>query len=238
MLNFFRDVMGWLHSHSSVLIWNCAGPSTLEMTWRRSNNDFGLPINNESSGKPRKASCLLCYPEMAGEERSGYSISTDAESASVDLKPSFASVKKERSYSQVDTRQKKGCIPLFFERASSRWWKPSFDSKILEEEFQRFTAHNQRRLIHALMFICLVCVTWGIFFAVLYFGDNTKAPTDKEELKILIIGDACFLVLVIALMLFTKFSRMYKKCASLVSLLASVLLIAMELSLFAFTTPH
>ena len=173
---------------------------------------------------------------MAGEERSGYSISTDAESASVDLKPSFASVKKERSYSQVDTRQKKGCIPLFFERASSRWWKPSFDSKILEEEFQRFTAHNQRRLIHALMFICLVCVTWGIFFAVLYFGDNTKTPTDKEELKILIIGDACFLVLVIALMLFTKFSRMYKKCASLVSLLASVLLIAMELSLFAFPT--
>lgn len=104
---------------------------------------------------------------MAGEERSGYSISTDPESMSVELKPSYASVKKERSFSQVDTRSKKGCIPLFFERASSQWWKPSFDSEILEEEFQRFTSHNQRRLVHALVFVCLVCVTWGIFFAVL-----------------------------------------------------------------------
>lgn len=175
-------------------------------------------------GKPRKASCLLYYPEMAGEERSGYSISTDPESASVELKPSFASVKKERSFSQVDTRQKKGCIPLFFERASSQWWKPTFDSEILEEEFQRFTDHNQRRLVHALLFVCLVCVTWGTFFAV----------SRRRQGIELLIGDACVLALVIGLILFTKFSRMFKKCASFVSLFASVLLIAVELSLFAF----
>lgn len=162
---------------------------------------------------------------MAGEERSGHSISTDPESASVELKPSFAAVKKERSFSQVDTRQKKGCIPLFFERASSRWWKPTFDSEILEEEFQRFTAHNQRRLVYALVFVCFVCIVWGIFFAV--------SREDRKEWVEILIGDACFLALVIALILFTKFSRMFKKCASFVSLFASVLLIAMELSLFA-----
>ena len=163
---------------------------------------------------------------MAGEERSGHSFSTDPESASVDLKPSYAAVKKERSFSQVDTRQKKGCIPLFFERASSQWWKPSFDSEILEEEFQRFTAHNQRRLVTALMFVCLACVTWGIFFAV----------SRLDEGIAILIGDACFLALVIALILFTKFSRMYKKCSSFVSLFASVVLIAMELSLFGLPT--
>lgn len=160
---------------------------------------------------------------MAGEERSGYSISTDPESMSVELKPSYASVKKERSFSQVDTRSKKGCIPLFFERASSQWWKPSFDSEILEEEFQRFTSHNQRRLVHALVFVCLVCVIWGIFFAVLL----------KSEGYQILVGAGFFLGLVISLILFTKFSRLYKKCASFVSLLASVLLIAMELCLFA-----
>lgn len=160
--------------------------------------------------------------EMAGEERSGYSISTDPESMSVELKPSFAAVKKERSFSQVDTRSKKGCIPLLFERASSQWWKPSFDSEILEEEFQRFTSHNQRRLVHALVFVCFVCVIWGIFFAV-----------RKRECYQILVGDGVFLLLVISLILFTKFSRWYKKCASFVSLLASVLLIAMELCLFA-----
>lgn len=177
-----------------------------------------------NTGKPRKASCFLLYPEMAGEERSGYSISTDPESMSVELKPSYAAVKKERSFSQVDTRPKKGCIPLFFERASSQWWKPSFDSEILEEEFQRFTAHNQRRLVHALMYVCIVGVTWGIFFAV----------SRRDEGIEILIGDGVFLALVIALILFTKFSKLYKKCASLISLLSSVLLIAMELSLFAF----
>ncbi|KAJ7357666.1 hypothetical protein OS493_023797 [Desmophyllum pertusum] len=161
---------------------------------------------------------------MAGEERSGYSISTDPESMSVELKPSFAAIKKERSYSQVDTRQKKGCIPLFFERASSQWWMPRFDSEILEEEFQRFTAHNQRRVVHALMFVCLVCITWGIFFAV----------SRRDEGITILIGDGVFLALVIALILFTKFSKLYKKCVSCVSLLASVLLITMELSLFGF----
>lgn len=177
-------------------------------------------------GSLAKQAVFCNIPNMAGEERSGYSISTDPESVSVDLKPSFAAIKKERSFSQVDTRQKKGCIPLFFERASSQWWKPTFDSEILEEEFQRFTAHNQRRLVNALIYVCLVCITWGIFFAVL-----------RREVGIeIVIGDACFVALVIALILFTKFSEMFKNCASFVSLFASVLLIAMELSLFAFPT--
>lgn len=166
------------------------------------------------------------FPEMISEERSGYSVSTDPESASVDLKPSDSAIKKERSFSQVDTRQKKGFIPLFFERASSQWWKPTFDSEILEEEFQRFTAHNKRRLVHALMYVSVVCFTWGIFFVVF--------PDRPEELRNqIVIGAACFLVLVIGLILFTKYSKMFTKCASFVSLSASLLLIAMELSLFA-----
>lgn len=188
---------------------------------------FRCKLKNQQPEEASKSKLSSVLSEMAGEERStssGHSISTDPESASAELKPSFAAVKKERSFSQVDTRQKKGCIPLFFERASSQWWKPTFDSEILEEEFQRFTAHNQRRLVHALVYVCLVCITWGIFFAVSHKNVGIK----------FLIGDACFLALVIGLILFTKFSQMFKKCASFVSLLASVLLIAMELSLFAF----
>ena len=164
---------------------------------------------------------------MSRESRSRQSIGADPESVNVEFKPSFPTVKKERSFSQVDTRAKKGCIPLFFERASSQWWKPRFDSEILEEEFQRFTAlYNKRRLIRALLFVCLVCVTWGIFFAVLR----------KDQMVEILIGNACFLAVTIALVVFAKFSRLYEKCASCVSLLASVLLISMELSLFRFPT--
>ena len=86
---------------------------------------------------------------------SASSVSVDPESVTMDLRPPSA-IKKERSFSQVDTRAKKGCIPLFFERASSQWWKPSFDSQILEKEFQRFSfTHIRRRLQRALIYISI-----------------------------------------------------------------------------------
>ena len=167
--------------------------------------------------KPKKQS----NAEMADKpSKLGRSISPDPESINVEMRPV---VKKERSFSQVDTRTKKGCIPLFFERASSQWWKPSFDSEILEEEFHRFTfSHNKRRLARALVFLFIASITWATFF-VIY----------KQWPKLIAV--LCFLLVVSALFLFTsRCSKWYKKCAAYVSLFASILLITLSLSLFGF----
>ena len=158
---------------------------------------------------------------------SASSVSVDPESVTLDLRPASA-VKKERSFSQVDTRAKKGCIPLFFERASSQWWKPSFDSQILEKEFQRFSfPHIRRRLQRALVYVSMADFAWLIFFAV-------KNENGKNWLPIL-IGSIIFLLLILALILFvTKFGKLYERCASCVSLFVSVLLVGLELTTFAF----
>ena len=159
-----------------------------------------------------------CICKMASKFKPRRPVSPDCDSCGIEIEPG---VKKERSLSQVDTRIKKGCVPLFFERASSQWWKPSFDSESLEDAFHRFTfGHNKRRLVRALNFVILAAVIWAIVFAV---GQSWS----------LFAGDVCFLAAVSALLLFTfKCSNLYKRCATHVSLFASILLITITLALF------
>ncbi|EDO47010.1 predicted protein, partial [Nematostella vectensis] len=118
-------------------------------------------------------------------------------------------------------------IPLFFERASSKWWNPSFDSKILEEEFQRFTfTHNKRRLIRALFFILAAAGAWAIFFGAFY--------SERTHYWKILLGDLVFMIVVAALILFTKYCNLYKKCAAYISLFTSLWLITAELATYTF----
>lgn len=138
-------------------------------------------------------------------------------------------IKKERSFSQVDTRLKKGCVPLFFERASSNWWNPRFDSDILEKQFQKFTfRNNKRRLIRALTYILVAVVTWAIFFGACH--------KDYTHWWKILLGDLVFGLLMVSILLFTNFSKSYRKYAAKVSFFAAICLLAVSLSTLSFTS--
>lgn len=132
-------------------------------------------------------------------------------------------IKKERSFSQVDTRLKKGCVPLFFERASSNWWNPRFDSDILEKQFQKFTfRNNKRRLIRALTYILVAVVTWAIFFGACH--------KDYSHWWKIVLGDLVFGLLMVFILLFTNFCKSYRKYAARVSFFAAICLLGASLS--------
>ncbi|KYO32377.1 adenylate cyclase type 9 isoform A [Alligator mississippiensis] len=58
-------------------------------------------------------------------------------------------------------RQKK--VPQLFERASSKWWNPKFDSNNLEEAcMERCFPQTQRRFRYALFYIGVACLVWDI----------------------------------------------------------------------------
>ncbi|OPJ87686.1 adenylate cyclase type 9 isoform A [Patagioenas fasciata monilis] len=62
-------------------------------------------------------------------------------------------------------RQKK--LPQLFERASSKWWNPKFDSNNLEEAcMERCFPQTQRRFRYALFYIGVACLLWGIYFGI------------------------------------------------------------------------
>ncbi|XP_031559880.1 adenylate cyclase type 9-like [Actinia tenebrosa] len=165
---------------------------------------------------------------MPSSGRSSRTPSVDPESISMEIRPSSV-MKKERSFSQVDTRLKKGFIPLFFERASSKWWNPRFDSHILEKEFQRFTfKNNRRRLIRALMYVLVAAVTWAIFFVI-----TRKVYTDWWKI---LVGCLVFALVIVAIMFYTEFSESYVRYAAHVSLFAAICLLAASLATLSFST--
>lgn len=80
-------------------------------------------------------------------------------------------------------RQKK--LPQLFERASSRWWDPKFDSVNLEEAcLERCFPQTQRRFRYALFYIGFACLLWSI-----YFGVHMRS-----KLIVMAVPALCFLV--------------------------------------------
>ena len=97
----------------------------------------------------------------------------DAGNSETYLKTLNVLVKKDRSFSQVDTRSNKGCVPLYFERASSGWWYPRFDSPILEKEYQEFSFVNTRHaVVKILIYLLIAALIWMIYFGATKDDDN------------------------------------------------------------------
>ncbi|XP_074866454.1 adenylate cyclase type 9 isoform X2 [Carettochelys insculpta] len=94
-------------------------------------------------------------------------------------------------------RKKK--LPQLFERASSKWWNPKFDSNNLEEAcMERCFPQTQRRFRYALFYIGVACLLWGI-----YFGIHMR-----EKLIVFVVPALCFLLVCVAFFLFT-FTKTY-----------------------------
>uniref|UniRef100_T1J3X0 adenylate cyclase n=1 Tax=Strigamia maritima TaxID=126957 RepID=T1J3X0_STRMM len=59
-----------------------------------------------------------------------------------------------------------GLASLLFERASSSWWDPKFDSEVLESQLRQTAfPHVRRRFRFALAYGCLVSAAWALYAA-------------------------------------------------------------------------
>ncbi|TFK03402.1 regulator of G-protein signaling 9-binding protein-like [Platysternon megacephalum] len=123
-------------------------------------------------------------------------------------------------------RKKK--LPQFFERASSKWWNPKFDSNNLEEAcMERCFPQTQRRFRYALFYIGVACLLWGI-----YFGIHMR-----EKLIVFMVPALCFLLVCVAFFLFT-FTKTYAQHYVWTSLILTLLVFILTLaSQFQVLTP-
>ncbi|NXG37586.1 ADCY9 cyclase, partial [Dromaius novaehollandiae] len=115
-------------------------------------------------------------------------------------------------------RQKK--LPQLFERASSKWWNPKFDSNNLEEAcMERCFPQTQRRFRYALFYIGAACLLWGI-----YFGIHMK-----EKLIVFMVPALCFLLVCVVFFMFT-FTKTYARHYVWTSLTLTLLVFALTLA--------
>ncbi|XP_064886915.1 adenylate cyclase type 9 isoform X2 [Columba livia] len=115
-------------------------------------------------------------------------------------------------------RQKK--LPQLFERASSKWWNPKFDSNNLEEAcMERCFPQTQRRFRYALFYIGVACLLWGI-----YFGIHMR-----EKRIVFMVPALCFLLVCVAFFVFT-FTKTYARHYVWTSLVLTLLVFALTLA--------
>ncbi|XP_047126448.1 adenylate cyclase type 9 [Hydra vulgaris] len=123
---------------------------------------------------------------------------------SMQLNKNLSNKKHETFNSIVDTRDRKGFLPLFFERASGNLFNPCFDSEILESEFQRLCVTIDKRCFQiALLYMSVVSVILSVYIA-------TSHNDDKSHIK-LAVGCAVACVIAIIVFFFTRFNKFYSR---------------------------
>ncbi|KAM6249782.1 adenylate cyclase type 9 isoform 2-T5 [Porphyrio hochstetteri] len=111
-------------------------------------------------------------------------------------------------------------LPQLFERASSKWWNPKFDSNNLEEAcMERCFPQTQRRFRYALFYIGVACLLWGI-----YFGIHMR-----EKQIVFMVPALCFLLVCVAFFVFT-FTKTYARHYVWTSLILTLLVFALTLA--------
>ncbi|XP_075422468.1 adenylate cyclase type 9-like [Ascaphus truei] len=117
-------------------------------------------------------------------------------------------------------RKKKKKLPQLFERATSRWWNPKFDSNNLEEAcMERCFPQTQRRFRYALVYILVAGLLWSVFFGVHM----------RSRLVVYLAPTLCFLAVCLGFFIFT-FTKPYARHCTLVSLLVMLLVFALTLA--------
>lgn len=100
--------------------------------------------------------------------------------------------------------QESGCwgryLPIPFERAAGRsWWDPTFDSEILEEQFNKSaSSHNQIKFRYALGYILLLSLSWFIYFFV------TGIYTSRSDWPLLCAGPITLSLISIGVLFLTR----------------------------------
>ncbi|KAG8433242.1 hypothetical protein GDO86_017502 [Hymenochirus boettgeri] len=115
-------------------------------------------------------------------------------------------------------KQKK--LPQLFERSTSKWWNPKFDSNNLEEAcVERCFPQTQRRFRYALMYLSVAGLLWSI-----YFGIHMKTRLVGH-----LVPTLCFLLVCLGFFGFT-FTKPYSRHCTAVSLLVTLLVFALTLA--------
>ncbi|XP_063791093.1 adenylate cyclase type 9 [Pseudophryne corroboree] len=124
-------------------------------------------------------------------------------------------------------RQKK--LPQLFERSTSNWWNPKFDSSNLEEAcVERCFPQTQRRFRYALLYLSVSGLLWSI-----YFGIHTKSKLIAH-----LVPTLSFLVVCLSFFFFT-FTKPYSRHCTVVSMVVTILVFALTLaSQFQALTPE
>ncbi|XP_037363597.1 adenylate cyclase type 9 [Talpa occidentalis] len=111
-------------------------------------------------------------------------------------------------------------LPQLFERASSRWWDPRFDSVNLEEAcLERCFPQTQRRFQCALFYVGFACLLWSVYFVVHM----------RARLTVTAAPALCLLVLCVGFFLFT-FTKLYARHYVWTSLALTLLVCALTLA--------
>lgn len=115
-------------------------------------------------------------------------------------------------------RQKK--LPQLFERSTSNWWNPKFDSSNLEEAcVERCFPQTQRRFRYALLYLSVSALLWSI-----YFGVHLNSKLIAH-----LVPTLCFLMVCLGFFFFT-FTKPYPRHCMVVSLLVTLLVFALTLA--------
>ncbi|XP_068100289.1 adenylate cyclase type 9 [Hyperolius riggenbachi] len=123
-------------------------------------------------------------------------------------------------------KQKK--LPQLFERSTSNWWNPKFDSSNLEEAcVERCFPQTQRRFRYALLYLAVSALLWSI-----YIGVHMKSKLITH-----LIPALCFLLVCLGFFCFT-FTKPYSRHCTAISLLVTLLVFTLTLaSQFQVLTP-
>lgn len=115
-------------------------------------------------------------------------------------------------------KQKK--LPQLFERSTSNWWNPKFDSSNLEEAcVERCFPQTQRRFRYALLYLSVSALLWSI-----YFGVHLNSKLIAH-----LVPTLCFLMVCLGFFVFT-FTKPYTRHCMVVSLLVTLLVFALTLA--------
>ena len=121
---------------------------------------------------------------------------------------------------------RRGCcqLPRVFERMSSKWWSPQFDSTILEEQLDKiFMPQTRRRFQFALVYFIIACIAWCVFFGLMR----------QTQWVAFLAGTATLLVMCVVALGFT-FTPAYERLQLYFAIAVSVMLCLFCLLNFVF----
>ncbi|XP_071951869.1 adenylate cyclase type 9-like isoform X2 [Antedon mediterranea] len=112
--------------------------------------------------------------------------------------------------------------PRLFERASQRWLNPSFDSKEIEDQYQRsLIPELKKRFRYALLYTILMTISWVVYTAAM--------QPSNWQVMIAIGVVVCFIAIAFWLYSLTEH---YKSCVQLSSVIMSLVLCLLTIVTF------
>ncbi|KAM4631619.1 adenylate cyclase type 9 isoform 2-T2 [Discoglossus pictus] len=175
-------------------------------------------VRCDGSGDCSSVTVRINKQHQGPSKRCKYSISSSCSSGESGV--------KKTGGSGGGRKQKR--LPQLFERSTSNWWNPKFDSNILEEAcVERCFPQTQRRFRYALLYLSVSALLWSIYFGV---HMNSKLVSH-------LVPTLCFLSVCLGFFVFT-FTKPYSRHCTAVSLLVTLLVFALTLaSQFQVLTP-